>query len=257
MPIPAPPPPSVSSLVYLLCTPLAALKRKILRRRLGRAVFERVLGRDFAVWVGVFNPVVFRTGRFLAEFVARSPLLQPKGPEATALDMGTGCGVLAVFAALRGYQVTAVDVVPDAASCARANAILNHVHELMQVLSGDLFAPVAGRSFDVVLFSLPKFRGTPNTTFEQSWRSPDVIDRFTAGLPAVLKPRGLAFFVLTSHGDCRGVLDGLTRAGLQVERLQWRHFGVETMAIYAAQHAVADTPAKRPMRDATSYVGVS
>lgn len=252
---PAPPPPPVSPFIRLVCTPWTALKRKFLRHRLGRAVFERILGRDFAVWVGVFNPVIFRTGRFLAEFVARSPLLQPANAEAEALDMGTGCGVLGIFAALRGYRVTAVDVVPEAASCARANAILNHVHERVEVLSGDLFAPVQGRTFDVVLFSLPKFRGNPNTTFERSWRSPDVIDRFTAGLPAVLKPDGLALFVLTSHGDCRGVLDGLSAAGLKVERLLWRHFGVETMAIYAARHTEAETPANRPMSDAQSYAG--
>ncbi len=257
MPRPTPPPPSVSSLVRTLCTPWAALKRRYLRRRIGCAVFERILGHDFAVWAGVFNPVVFRTGRFLAEFVARSSRLEPADGNNTALDMGTGCGVLAIFAALRGYRVTAVDVVPEASSCARANAILNHVQDRMEVFSGDLFAPVAGRRFDVVLFSLPKFRGVPASTFEQSWRSPDVIDRFTAGLPAVLNPNGAAYFVLTSHGDCRGVLEGLASAGLRVERLLWRHFGVETMAIYVARHASMGTPANRPTNAATSYAGAT
>lgn len=231
--------------------------RKILRRRIGRPVFERILGRDFAVWTGVFNPVVFRTGRFLAEFVARSPLLEPAGDRRMALDMGTGCGVLAILAALRGYRVTAVDVVPEAAACARANAILNHVEDRVQVLAGDLFAPINGQSFDLVLFSLPKFRGVPASTFERSWRSPDVIDRFTAGLPAVLKEGGVAYFVLTSHGDCRGVLDGLASAGLSVERLLWQHFGVETMAIYAARLAPTESPTNRPTSEAISNVGAA
>ncbi len=212
------------------------MKRAMLRRRIGTAVFEHILGRQFVVWPGVFNPSVFRTGRFLAEFVARTPLLEhPRDEGRTALDMGTGCGVLAIFAALRGYHVTAVDVVPEAASCARANAILNRIEDKVTVLAGDLFAPVAGQTFDVVLFSLPKFRGQPQTIFEQSWRSPDVIDRFAAGLPLVLKTGGVALFVLTSHGDCGGMLDGLAKAGMIVERLLWRHFGVETMAIYAAR----------------------
>ncbi|ASG24111.1 hypothetical protein Y958_24625 [Nitrospirillum viridazoti CBAmc] len=231
IPQPAPPPPPVSTATRLLWTPWTAAKRAVLRRRLGRAVFEKIRGRSFVVWPGVFNPVVFRTGRFLAEFIATSQLLEP-AEGATALDMGTGCGVLGIFAALRGYQVTAVDVVPEAVSCARANAILNRV--AVELHQGDLFAPVAGRTFDVVLFSLPKFRGTPTTTFEQSWRSPDVIDRLAAELPAMLKPGGRAYFVLTSHGDCAGMLNGLAQAGLVVERVLWRHFGVETLAIYSA-----------------------
>ena len=231
----AAPPPPVSALVRWLATPWTTVKRAVLRRRLGRAVFEQVLGRRFVVWPGVFNPVVFRTGRFLAEFVARSTLLEPAEGAATALDLGTGCGILAIFAALRGYRVTAVDIVPEAVSCARANAILNEVD--LELLAGDLLAPVAGRQFDRVVFSLPKFRGSPINHFDQSWRSEDVIDRLAAGLPAVLKPDGIAFFVLTSHGDCTSLLAGLATAGLAVERLFWRHFGVETMAIYAARHS--------------------
>jgi methylase of polypeptide subunit release factors len=239
----AAPPPPVSALVRWLATPWTMVKRAVLRRRLGRAVFEHVLGRRFIIWPGVFNPVVFRTGRFLAEFVARSALLKPEEGSATALDLGTGCGILAIFAALRGYRVTAVDIVPEAVSCARANAILNDVE--LELLAGDLLAPVAGRQFDRVVFSLPKFRGSPINHFDQSWRSEDVIDRLAAGLPAVLKPDGIAFFVLTSHGDCSSLLAGLATAGLAVERLFWRHFGVETMAIYAARHRAQIEPPNR------------
>ncbi len=243
MPLPAPPPPAVSKAVRLLCSPWTAMKRAYLRRRLGRAVFETVLGRRFAVWPGVFNPVVFRTGRFLAEFIAQSPLLETMGEFKTALDVGTGCGVLGITAAFRGYRVTAVDIVPEAVSCARANALLNRVP--VEILSGDLFAPVAGRRFDLVLFSLPKFRGTPTSTFEQSWRSPDVIDRLAEGLADVLAPGGTAYFVLTSHGDCEGMLNGLAQAGLTVERLYWRHFGVETLAVYSARVASPPAPVRR------------
>jgi len=233
---PAPPPP-VSALVRALCEPWMFYKRAILRPRLSRAVFERVEGRHFVVWPGVFNPVVFRTGRFLAQFISRTKLLEPRLPSPTALDVGTGCGILAVFAALRGYRVTATDIEPQAVSCARANAILNRVEESVLVVEGDLFAPVQGQTFDVVLFSLPKFRGEPTTAFERAWKSPDVIERFARGLPGVLKQDGVALFVLTSHGDPKGMLTALSRAGLAVERLVWRHFGVETMAIYAARHS--------------------
>lgn len=231
--MPAPPPPPVSRAVQLLWSPWMAVKRAVLRPRLRRAVHERVLGRDFAVWPGVFNPVIFRTGKFLADFIETSPLLEPRGPGSTALDVGTGCGVLAVAAALRGHRTTAIDVVAETVACAQANAALNKTE--IEVHLGDLFAPVAGRKFDVVLFSLPKFRGKPKNTFEITWRSPDVIDRLCAGLPDMLAEGGAAYFVLTSHGDCEGMLNGLAQAGLGVERLMWRHFGIETLAVYCAR----------------------
>ena len=237
---PAPPPPPVPRALRLLWEPWMVVRRAVLRPRLKRPVHERVGGRDFAVWPGVFNPVIFRTGKFLADFIETSPLLEPRFPGCAALDVGTGCGVLAVAAVLRGYRTTAIDVVAETVACARANAALNKV--AVEILLGDLFEPVIGRRFDVVLFSLPKFRGTPKSAFEITWRSPDIIERLCAGLPAMLTPNGAAYFVLTSHGDCEGMLNGLARAGLAVEREMWRHFGNETLAVYSAR-----MPVKRPI----------
>jgi SAM-dependent methyltransferase len=231
-------PPAVSPLVHALCSPWMRYKRAIHAPKQSRAVFERVLHRDFVVWPGVLNPVMFRAGSYLAEFIARTPRLAcaHRANGATALDIGTGCGILAVFAALRGYDVTAVDIEPGAVSCARANAILNGLEDRMSVVQGDLFTPIAGKSFDLVLFNLPFFRGEPRTPLERAWMSPDIIERCAAGLPGVLSQSGSAYFVLSSHGDARGLLAALFRAGLCVERVTWRHFGVETMAIYNARY---------------------
>jgi SAM-dependent methyltransferase len=243
----AAPPPAVSPVVRALCAPWILYRRRILRPRLSRTVFEQIAGRRFVIWPGVLNPVIFRAGRYMAEFIARSPHLNldARSARPTALDLGTGCGVLAVFAALRGYRVTASDIEPAAALCARANAILNHVEDNLQVVQGDLFAPLAGQAFDVIVFNLPFFRGTARTPFERAWRSPDIFERCADGLLQALKPAGSAFFVLSSHGDPSGMLTALDRAGLCVERLTWRHFGAETMAIYRARRpppAVAASP---------------
>lgn len=233
-PIAAAAPPSVSRFVRALCEPWMRYKRAALLPRQSRAVFERVAGRDFVIWPGVLNPVTFRAGRYFAQYIGRSSRLQPVRAGATALDLGTGCGILAVFAALKGYEVVATDIEPGAVSCARANAILNGVEERMRVVQGDLFAPVEGQSFDVVVSNLPFFRGVPETPLERAWKSPDVMERCAAGLSAVLRPEGAAYFVLSNHGEPAGLLGALVREGFHVERLAWRHFGVETLAIYGA-----------------------
>ena len=217
-------------------------RRMMLRRRVQSLIVERVAGRDFIVLPEVFNPGIFRTGRFLAEYLQKTPTLNDSctTEQRTALDTGTGCGIHAVFAAAQGYQVEAVDISPAATRCARMNVILNDLEDHVTVHEGDLFSPVPDQKFDLVTCSLPKFRGHPNSEFELSWRSPDVIDRFARGLPGVMKPNGIALVLLTSHGDERGMLEALRAAGLSIEIAERRHFGVEIMTIYRVTHATTD-----------------
>ena len=228
--------PRVNPLVAALARLWLLPKRWYLRRtRLGRTVLEEVCGRPFEIVPEVMNPVIFRTGRYFAEVLAESGLLDGPGDRA-ALDVGTGSGVLAVAAALRGYRVTAVDVSAEAVACAAANAARNGLSERITVHESDLFAAVAGQEFDLVLCSLPKFRGPPQNAFETSWRAEDVIERFAQGLPGALAENGLALVLLTTHGDDEGMLNALKASGLTVEPVEQAHFGVEIFTIYAVRH---------------------
>ena len=56
----------------------------------------------------VFNPKVPRTGEFLAAQLDSRIV----GADAEVLDMGTGSGVCAVFAARHARRVVAVDINP-------------------------------------------------------------------------------------------------------------------------------------------------
>ena len=75
---------------------------------------ERVNGVPFIVMPTVFNPKVPRTGEFLASLLD-SRLVQR---DWDVLDMGTGSGVCAVFAAKHARRVVAVDINPAAVRCA-------------------------------------------------------------------------------------------------------------------------------------------
>ncbi|MGI4895868.1 MAG: methyltransferase, partial [Janthinobacterium lividum] len=70
------------------------------------------------------------------------------------LDVGTGGGALAL-AAVRGgaSTVTAIDLSLRSVFTARLNGALHRAP--LEVLHGDLFAPVNGRRFDVVLANPP------------------------------------------------------------------------------------------------------
>lgn len=174
-------------------------------------VLERVGDLSLVVLPDVFNPALFPTGAFLTSQLDLTPGVR-------VLELGTGSGVVALTAARQGADVTATDLNPAAVRCASINALLNDLP--LGVLHGDLFAPVAGERFDVVLFNPPFFIGSPQDDYDRAWRATDVLDRFAAQLAGHLTPDGYALVVLSSDGDLPGF-----RALCEVNQL-----AVETVA---------------------------
>lgn len=232
--------PTVNWLVNFLSLLWLVPKREYLRRfRFGRTVLEKVAGNDLVVLPDVFNPVIFRTGKYFADFLRRTHLEIRIKEAPRALDLGSGTGVLGLVLARRGFHVDAVDINPEAVRCIRINVILNELEANMNVHFGNLFEPVASRQYDLITFSPPSFRGIPHSKFELSWRSTDVFERFAAALPSALKPEGIAYVLQTSHGDEPGLVRALLASGLDVSVQARRHFGVEIFTIYLLRHRSA------------------
>jgi len=210
-------------------------RREWLKRKLGRTRIERIRNLELIVPAGVFGPVTFRTGAYFSEFIADSESCDPErfGPGPTrALDSTTGTGAQALMLAARGFEVTAVDRNPEAVRAARSNAWLNGLETSVEVLEGDLFEPVAGRKFDLVVCSPPLFRGEPRNGFEMSWKSPDFIERFAGGVAGVLSDRGRALVLFTTDGDQEGFLRALENNQLDASACARKHFGNEIITIY-------------------------
>jgi release factor glutamine methyltransferase len=196
---------------------------------------ERVHGLTFLVLPSVFNPKLPRTGAFLAAHLGERVV----AADARVLDMGTGSGVCAVHAARRARRVVAVDINPAAVRCAAINAALNDVEQRVEVRHGDLFAPVAGERFDLILFNPPFLRGEPRDDRDRAWRSSDVAERFAAGLDDHLTPEGAALVVLSSFGGAEAFLGEFRRQRLAVAVVATRRFATERIAIFKVDRAVA------------------
>ena len=90
----------------------------------------------------------------------------PMNEGCTVLDIGTGTGLVAIMAAQRGAgRVTAVDIDPDAAGQARANAANSPWAERIDVVCSDIALFNAGFRYDRIVCNPPYFR--------DSLRSPD------------------------------------------------------------------------------------
>jgi tRNA1(Val) A37 N6-methylase TrmN6 len=82
-------------------------------------------------------------------------------PEGSFLDLGAGCGTLALAVAPHVATVIATDVNRRALGFARLNAALNGVKNVL-FLFGDRFEPVAGRRFDSIVSNPPFLLGPTN-----------------------------------------------------------------------------------------------
>jgi HemK-related putative methylase len=234
--------------------PLQAARFPLIARLLGKAMalsyrvmgkdryddfrLERVQGMPFVVMPSVFNPKVPRTGQFLASRIDSGLV----GRDAAVLDMGTGTGICAVFAAKYARRVVAVDINAEAVRCAGINILLNHQEAKIEVRHGDLFEPVPSERFDLILFNPPFLRGTPRDDRDRAWRSSDVAERFAAGLGDHLKPGGCALVVLSSFGDSRVFLDAFRQQGFLNSVLAERRFVNEKLAIFRLTPACSQTP---------------
>jgi release factor glutamine methyltransferase len=199
------------------------------RHRYGRLALEWVGGRPFLVLPQVFNPALFASGQLLAQEIARRTDLL--APGARVLDLGTGSGIGAIFAAPRAGSVLATDINPHAVRCARINVLLNGLEDRVEVRQADLFDGLA-ECFDLVLFNPPYYRGAPRDALDQAWRSSDVLERFACQLPRALGPGGYALVVLSSDGEQAAFLESFRSNGLTCEIVARRDLLNETLTVY-------------------------
>lgn len=202
--------------------------RRLHRKRLETPVLERIAGEMLVVMPGVLHPRLMRTGEFFAETLQQEPLLNG----AHVLDLGTGSGICAIAAARRASSVAAVDLSRAAVHCAYVNVVLNDLEHKVEVLLGDLYTPLGGRRFDLILFNPPFVRGRPRDEADLAWRSLDVAERFAAGLDAHLSPSGSALLLLSTFGDASAYLRPLSAAGFAITLHGRREFLNERLSLF-------------------------
>ena len=142
-----------------------------------------VLGGEHAA--GFVLPAGTEAASVLLDLTLRAPV-------GRTLDLGTGCGEQALLVAAHSEAVVATDINPRAVRYAEMNALLNGIDNV-EIRTGDLFEPVNGESFDLVV-SNPPFVPAPGKMF--TYRDTDdeldgLCRRLVAAAPAHLNEGGI------------------------------------------------------------------
>jgi release factor glutamine methyltransferase len=152
---------------------------------------------------GVFHPGIFLSTHFLLEHLERY-VWRGKA----VLEIGAGSGMIAIWCAQQGAEVTATDISLQAVAAIKKNAASNHVS--MHVFHSDLYAALPDHRFDAILVNPPYYPNDPKTESEYAWfcgAEFEYFQRFFGGLKRFLKPEGFALMVLSE--DCK--LDAVQR----------------------------------------------
>ena len=159
----------------------------------------------------------------------------------SVLEIGTGSGLVSMYASLLTDDVTATDINYNALELAEKNFKLNNINTI-KLEFGDLFEPVKDRKFDVILFNTPYLptdsddiiNDDLNYAFDGGLDGRKVIDRFIKEAPNHLNDKGIIQMIQSSLSDNDRTLDMFDRNGFVAEIAESEKFFFEEIVLINA-----------------------
>ena len=159
----------------------------------------------------------------------------------SVLEIGTGSGIVAMYASRLTDKITVTDINFDACELARRNFRDNGI-EGIEILFGNLFEPVKERKFDVILFNTPYLPteddevidDTINYAFDGGVNGRKVIDLFLNEVGNHLNDEGIVQLIQSSLSGNEETLKMLDELGFIAEIKEKEHFFFEDITLINA-----------------------
>ena len=159
----------------------------------------------------------------------------------SVLEIGTGSGIVAMYASRLTDKITVSDINFDACELARKNFEANNI-ENIEILFGNMFEPVENRKFDVILFNTPYLPteddevidDTINYAFDGGLNGRKVIDLFLNEVGNHLNDGGIVQMIQSSLSGNEETLEKLDNLGFIAEIKASEHFFFEDITLINA-----------------------
>jgi release factor glutamine methyltransferase len=176
--------------------------------------FVSFLGTELLVLPGVFPPKEDTV--LLANHL-------PAKTEANVLDVGTGTGALAIWAAQQGAaSVIAMDIAAAAVTNAQRNVERLGLADRIEVRTGDVFSSIApSESFDIILANLPgRNKAAVDDTSAAQWDTDFRAHRaLFEGARTRLRAGGAIYMVKANYPDLLEMVNLAETYGYEVTAL--------------------------------------
>jgi release factor glutamine methyltransferase len=159
----------------------------------------------------------------------------------SVLEIGTGSGIVAMYASRLTDAITVTDINFDACELARKNFEANSI-EGIEILFGNMFEPVKNRKFDVILFNTPYLPteedevidSNLNYAFDGGLNGRKVIDLFLNEVSNHLNDGGIVQMIQSSFSGNEETLDKFDEMGFIAEIKAKEHFFFEDITLINA-----------------------
>ena len=164
-------------------------------------------------------------------------------PKDSILELGTGCGLIALACACQGAQVICTDINPYAIQLTRRNIERNR-HLLkgdIEIRQGNLFLVLKNHErFTVIVFNPPylptkkneKIGGWFDTAMDGGPTGLKLTKKFLQGLQKHLQPAGCAYFIFSSLSNRLTLERSLKNERLSAKIIASHRYDEESLDVY-------------------------
>lgn len=163
-----------------------------------RYTYDRI---KLSVLPGVFHPRFFFSTKIFLAFLKTVNL-----DRLNLLEMGTGSGLISLFAAKRGAKVTACDISETAVKNAKYNADINHIE--MDIYHSDMFDKIPLQVFDVIAVAPPYYKKDPVSEADYAWYCGKNMEYFRKFFPQAnnyMNEKSKIWMILSDDCDLKGI----------------------------------------------------
>jgi len=168
-------------------------------------------------------------------------------PKDHVLEIGTGCGIIALHCAQYGCQVVSSDINPFAIKLARKNFQKNKdlLQGSIELRKGNLFSVVhKNEVFNDIIFNPPylptteheKLKGWLDAAFNGGATGLTIIQKFLSQVKHYLAKKGQVYFLYSSLAKKSLFEQYLKQSGLYYTSIAHQHFESETIHVYLLAH---------------------
>lgn len=159
-------------------------------------------------------------------------------PGNRVLEVGCGTGIISVYCAKIGRDVTCCDVAPAARMCAEKNAIRNRVD--IEIVDSQLFRNITG-TYDTIVFNPPYLPTDDRYEESEQWDGGqdgfDIIRPFLKTAADHMEDHGSIYIILSSLTDVQSLISEFE--GYSFKERARQSFFFETIYLYQAFKRIA------------------
>jgi release factor glutamine methyltransferase len=181
---------------------------------------------------GVFHPGLFFSTTYFYKFIKRLNL-----ENKSALEIGSGSGLLSLLMASKNSRVTAIDINIEAVENTNLNYELNKklLYSNLKIIKSNLFENLTNSIYDVIIINPPYFFKEPENAEQQAWycgKDGEYFDNLFSKMQKHTHSKSLIYMILADNCDIIKITSIAKKYNCNFTKIESKKIFWETNYIY-------------------------